>query len=68
MVGLKRSPQNCEKNEIIQVHSPTAKDITLEINNRNKSDKSLNMWKLNSTFLNNLKKEKLEGKLGNILT
>ena len=42
-------------------------NITLEINNRNKSDKSPNMWKLNDTPLNNLKDEELEGKLGNIL-
>lgn len=68
MLGPKTSLNKLKNIEIIQGNFFNHKGIKLEINNRKKSGKCTNMWKLNNTFINIQQiTEEIQEKLENTL-
>lgn len=53
MFSNKPSPNKFKKTDIIPSIFSDQNGMELEINNRKKTEKVTNVWKLNNTFMNN---------------
>ena len=64
MLNHRKVLMNFKRNEIYKISSPTKNELKLEINNRRKTGKFTNTWKLNNTILTtSVSKKKSQGKL-----